>query len=120
MVCLPAGHLSRAVQESVLVLLLDTASLKNPAAHASHWGWAVAVPATLVYLPAGQLVWAMQAVSVLSLVIDLTALNFPAAHATHSGWAVAEPTFMVYLPAGHVVWTAHQSFEQPGLKNTII
>ena len=47
------------VQESVLVLLLDVESLKNPVGHASHLGWAVAEPTVLVNLPGGHLVWAM-------------------------------------------------------------
>ena len=47
---------SYTVQESVLVLLFDVNSLKNPATHASHCGCAVAEPAVFVYLPAGHLV----------------------------------------------------------------
>ena len=30
-----------------------------PSTHASHSGWAIAVPAFFAYLPAGHLVWAV-------------------------------------------------------------
>ena len=58
---LPAGHwiLGTAMQESVLMLLFDVVALKNPGAHASHLGWVVLDPITMVYLPGGHLVWPM-------------------------------------------------------------
>ena len=46
------------MQASVLLLLIDTMSLKNPAGHASHSGWALVVPTVVVYFPGGHLVWA--------------------------------------------------------------
>ena len=56
-VYLPGGHLVWATQESFLVLVLDTVSLKNPAAHTSHSGSAMAV--ALLYLPGGHVTfWA--------------------------------------------------------------
>ena len=58
------------------MLLLDTASLKNPAAHGSHWGWAVMVPITFVYFPVPHLVWAVQE-SVVVPLVDTTALKNP-------------------------------------------
>ena len=55
------------------VLLLDAEAWKNPVAHASHWGCAVAVPAVFVYVPAGHLVWGVQE-SAFVLLLDGTAL----------------------------------------------
>lgn len=56
---LPGGHSTvSAVQESV-ALLFDVKALKNPGAHVSHSGSEVVLPATLVYLPGGHLVWAV-------------------------------------------------------------
>ena len=49
-----------AVQESVLVLLLDVLALKNPNAQVSHIGWVVLEPAIMVYLPGGHLLCAAQ------------------------------------------------------------
>ena len=59
---LPGGHTGfrDTVQESVLVLFSDVEALKNPGAHASHLGWVVELPAILVYLPGGHLVWVAQ------------------------------------------------------------
>ena len=47
----PLGHLVCGVQESTSVIIIDSTALKNPLTHVTHWGWAMAVPATLVYLP---------------------------------------------------------------------
>ena len=75
------------MHESRVRLVFDSIALKNPAGHISHWGWAITLPTTLVYLPAGQLVWAAQE-SISVPLIDRTALNFPGGHKAHSGWAV--------------------------------
>ena len=56
------------------VLLSDVEDLKNPVAHASHWGRAVLEPRTLVYLPAGHLVCVVQ------VSFDVSILKNPAAH----------------------------------------
>ena len=42
------------------VLLSDILGLKNPGAHGLHLGWLVVVPGSLVNLPAGHFVWAVQ------------------------------------------------------------
>ena len=66
-----------AAQESVFMPLLDVMALKNPGAHASHWGWVVAEPPTLVYLPHGHFLWAVQAAG------DRADLKNPVAHGLH-------------------------------------
>ena len=53
LVYLPAEHLACAAQESVLVLLLDSATLNNPAAQSLQFGCAVVPPDVSVDLPAG-------------------------------------------------------------------
>ena len=86
-----------------MVLLRDTTTLKDPAAHFSHWGWAVAVPATLVNSPAGHLLWAAQESVVLTLV-DISALKNPAAHFSHWGGVVpvGATGTLVNSPGGHL------------------
>lgn len=74
------------------MLLFDVMDLKNPVAHASHLGWVVAEPLTMVCLPGGHFVWAVQE-SVLVL-----GLKNPVAHASHCG---CDPLGLVYLPRGH-------------------
>ena len=59
-------------------------------------------PATVVYLPGGQLVWAVQE-SRSVLLFDVRALKNPLTHVPHSGWVVTVPTVFVYLPGGHLV-----------------
>ena len=100
-------------------LLIDVEVLKNPTAHVSHLGWEVAVPAALVNLPAGHLVWAVQE-SVFVLLFDVKFLKNPTGHASHWGPTVAE----MYLPRGHsTFWCAlHESvavllFDVKALKN---
>ena len=58
---LPDGHVKfrAAVQESVLTLLFDVETLKNPGAHATHFGGAVIEPDAAVYFPGGHLECAM-------------------------------------------------------------
>ena len=58
--------------------------MKNPVAHASHVGWAVAEPDETVCLPGGHLVWAVHT-SVTVLLFDVNALKNPAGHASHVG-----------------------------------
>ena len=41
------------------MLFIDSVGLKNPGAQPLHWGWVVALPAVIVYLPGGHLVWAL-------------------------------------------------------------
>ena len=55
---------------------------KNPAAHTSHWGSAVALPLVLLYLPAGHLVWAVQE-SFLVAMLDVVSLKNPGAQVSH-------------------------------------
>ena len=69
------------------VLLADVMALKNPVAHASHWGWVVAEPTVLVNLPGGHLVWAVQESGL--LLLDVESLKNPAGHTSHLFWAAA-------------------------------
>ena len=84
------------------MLLFDANALKNPTAHTSHLGCAVAEPTVCVYLPGGHLVWARQE-SAWMLLLDVETLKNPGAHASHVGSAVIVPAVLVYFPGGHVV-----------------
>ena len=102
-----------ARQESVTVLLLEAKSLKDPAAHVRHWGWAVTEPAVFVYLPGGHLVWAIQE-SVAMLLLDAEALKNPVMHVSQVGSVELLPAVFVNLPGGHLlVWAVHHSKGQP-------
>ena len=83
------------------MLLRDVESLKNPAAHTSHFGSAVALPLVSVYLPGGHLVWAVQE-TFLVLVLDMVSLKNPGAHDSHLGSPMA--VTLMYLPGGHVTF----------------
>ena len=90
------------------MLLLDVALLKNPVAHDSHLGWALAVPTVFVYLPGGQLEWATQE-SVAVLLFDVNALKKPEKQNSQKGWEVSEPCVIVYFPGGHLAWAMQVS-----------
>ena len=105
------------------MLLRDVESLKNPAAHTSHLGSAVALPLVLVYLPAGHLVWAVQK-SFFVPALDAVSLKNPGAQVSHRGSAMA--VMLMYLPGGHVkFWALVQAsvfvllFEANALKNPV-
>ena len=63
------------------VLRSDVVALKNPVAHALHWGSVVVVPPTVVYLPGGHLVWAAH--ESVSLPLDIVGLKNPDLHTSH-------------------------------------
>ena len=94
---LPGGHLVWAVQESVSVLVIDVAALKNPVAHGSHWGCVLGEPAILVYLPGWHLVCSVQGL------VDVTILKNPATHGWHELVFFAP---FLYVPGGHSVSVA--------------
>ena len=101
-----------AIQESFLVLALDTMSLKNPGAHDLHSGSPMAV--TLMYLPGGHVTfWTEAQESVLVLLLDVLALKNPNAQVSHIGWVVLEPAITVYLPGGHLLCAAQTRLGQP-------
>ena len=69
------------------VLRIDVKALKKPVAHALHSGWVVALPAALVYLPGGHLVWAVQE-SGFMLCFEVKVLQKPCGHVSHLDCAV--------------------------------
>ena len=82
------------------MLLFDVPNLKNPVAHASHLGWAMAEPATLVYLP--------DIVGVVEVGVVIGGVG-----------QVAEPLTMISLPGGHFVWAVQESVLVLRLKNPV-
>ena len=93
------------------VLFLDVEALKNPGAQGSHLGWAVTEPVTMVNLPGGHLVWAVQESPL--FVLEVAALKNPVAQSSHL-WGMVMLA-LVYLPGGHLVlfWAVHWSIWQP-------
>ena len=88
-----------------MTLLVEVDSLKNPVAQDSHLGWAVVEPLALVYLPGGQLVWAVQA-SDLLLLGDVEALKYPGAHRSQDS---AFFTIFSYVPGGQSIEVAWET-----------
>ena len=85
LVYLPLGHNIRSAHRSAC-MLFDVVDLNFPDTHAWHWGCVVTVPATLLYLPGGHLVCAVQeSVLRVPLLLDTASLKNPAAHVSHFG-----------------------------------
>ena len=81
------------------VLLSDMLGLKNPGAHGLHFGCLVVVPGSLVNLPAGHFVWAVQEYVVL-LLFEVRFVKYPGGHVSHRMSVAVGRSVLVYLPGG--------------------
>ena len=86
-----------------VMLLFEVEDLKNPVAHDAHFGCLVVEPLTLVYLPGGHLVWAVQ------LPVDVEALKNPNAHCAQD--CALFLSLCAYVPGGQSVEVAAEIWE---------